>query len=68
MTTTTTPKTTISKTATTQATTTKKIATKTTMPQTTANIPNNGVSYRFYYEGDILTPSDYVFQAEAYRR
>ena len=31
-------------------------------------IPNNGVSYRFYYEIDILTPSDYVFQAEAYRR
>ena len=31
-------------------------------------IPNNGVSYRFYNERDILTPSDYVFQAEAYRR
>ena len=30
-------------------------------------IPNNGVSYRFYNERDILTTSDYVFQAEAYR-
>ena len=30
-------------------------------------IPNNGVSYMFYYERDILTPSDYVFQAKAYR-
>ena len=30
-------------------------------------IPNNGVSYGFYDGRDILTPSDDVFQAKAYR-
>ena len=30
-------------------------------------ITNNGVSYRFYNGRDILTPSDDVLQAEAYR-
>ena len=30
-------------------------------------ISNNGVSYMFYNVRDILTPSDYVFQAEVYR-
>ena len=30
-------------------------------------IPNNVVSFRFYNERHILTPSDYVFQAEVYR-